>query len=113
VLRGAGRLAGPGRVTVGDGTYTATDVVIATGSEPVIPPVPGLRELDDVWTNREATGLTEVPRRLLILGGGAVGLELGQAFARMGASVAIVRGAPAHPFPPPVASDDRIAMRDL
>ena len=58
-----------------------------------IPPVPGLRELDGVWTNREATGLTEVPRRLLVLGGGPVGLELGQALARMGASVAIVEGA--------------------
>jgi pyruvate/2-oxoglutarate dehydrogenase complex dihydrolipoamide dehydrogenase (E3) component len=58
-----------------------------------VPPVPGLRELDGVWTNREATGLTEVPRRLLILGAGPVGLELGQALARMGASVAIVEGA--------------------
>jgi pyruvate/2-oxoglutarate dehydrogenase complex dihydrolipoamide dehydrogenase (E3) component len=92
VLRGIGRLDGPGRVTVGDETYSANEVVIATGSEPVIPPIPGLRELDGVWTNREATGLTEVPRRLLILGGGAVGLELGQALARMGASVAIVEG---------------------
>ena len=92
VLRGAGRLAGPGRVMVADETYTANDIVIATGSEPVIPPVPGLRELAGVWTNREATGLTEVPRRLLILGGGAVGLELGQALVRMGASVAIVEG---------------------
>jgi pyruvate/2-oxoglutarate dehydrogenase complex dihydrolipoamide dehydrogenase (E3) component len=93
VLRGAGRLAGPGRVRVGDAVHTAADVVIATGSDPVVPPVPGLRELDGVWTNREATGLTEVPRRLLVLGGGAVGLELGQALARMGASVAIVEGA--------------------
>jgi pyruvate/2-oxoglutarate dehydrogenase complex dihydrolipoamide dehydrogenase (E3) component len=93
VLRGAGRLDGPGRVRVGDALHTAADVVIATGSDPVVPPVPGLRELDGVWTNREATGLTEVPRRLLVLGGGAVGLELGQALARMGASVAIVEGA--------------------
>ena len=92
VLRGAGRLAGPGRVTVGDQTYSANDIVIATGSDPVIPPVPGLRALDGIWTNREATALTEVPRRLLILGGGPVGLELGQALARMGASVAIVEG---------------------
>jgi pyruvate/2-oxoglutarate dehydrogenase complex dihydrolipoamide dehydrogenase (E3) component len=92
VLRGAGRLAGPGRVRVGDETYRANDIVIATGSDPVIPPVPGLRELDGIWTNREATGLTEVPRRLLILGGGAVGLELGQALVRMGAEVAIVEG---------------------
>jgi pyruvate/2-oxoglutarate dehydrogenase complex dihydrolipoamide dehydrogenase (E3) component len=93
VLRGDGRLDGPGRVRVGDTVHCADDIVIATGSEPVIPPVPGLRELEGVWTNREATGLTEVPRRLLVLGGGAVGLELGQALARMGASVAIVEGA--------------------
>jgi pyruvate/2-oxoglutarate dehydrogenase complex dihydrolipoamide dehydrogenase (E3) component len=93
VLRGAGRLEGRGRVRVGDAVYSADDIVVATGSEPVMPPVPGLRELDGVWTNREATGLTEVPRRLLIRGGGAVGLELGQALARMGASVAIVEGA--------------------
>ena len=92
LLRGAGRLDGPGRVRVGDAVYSAADVVIATGSDPVIPPVPGLRELDGLWTNREATGLTELPRRLLVLGGGAVGLELGQALARMGASVAIVEG---------------------
>jgi pyruvate/2-oxoglutarate dehydrogenase complex dihydrolipoamide dehydrogenase (E3) component len=68
-------------------------MVIATGSEPVIPPVPGLRELDGVWTNREATALTDVPRRLLVLGGGPVGVEMGQALARMGASVSLVEGA--------------------
>ena len=92
VLRGAGRLDGPGRVVVGDDTHLAGDVVIATGSDAVIPPIPGLRELDGVWTNREATGLREVPRRLLILGAGPVGVELGQAVARMGAEVAIVEG---------------------
>jgi pyruvate/2-oxoglutarate dehydrogenase complex dihydrolipoamide dehydrogenase (E3) component len=59
----------------------------------VIPPVPGLRELDGIWTNREATGLRQVPRRLLILGGGPIGVETAQALARMGASVAIVEGA--------------------
>jgi pyruvate/2-oxoglutarate dehydrogenase complex dihydrolipoamide dehydrogenase (E3) component len=93
VLRGAGRLDGPGRVIVGGRAYTATDVVLATGSEAVIPPVPGLRELDGVWTNREVTGLREVPRRLLVLGAGPVGLEMAQALARMGASVAVVEGA--------------------
>jgi pyruvate/2-oxoglutarate dehydrogenase complex dihydrolipoamide dehydrogenase (E3) component len=93
VLRGEGRLDGPGRVRVGHETYTARHVVLATGSEAVIPPVPGLQGLEGVWTNREATGLTEVPRRLLVLGGGPVGLELGQALVRMGASVAIVEGA--------------------
>src|SRR3954451_9367177 len=93
VLRGEGRLAGPRAVAVGDTTYTAEHVIIATGSDPVIPPVPGLRELPGVWTNREATGLTELPRRLLVLGGGPVGVEMAQAIARMGASVALVEGA--------------------
>ena len=92
ILRGAGRLDGPGRVVVGDATYRAREVVIATGSEAVVPPIPGLRALEGVWTNREATALREVPRRLLILGGGPVGVELGQAVARMGAEVAIVEG---------------------
>jgi pyruvate/2-oxoglutarate dehydrogenase complex dihydrolipoamide dehydrogenase (E3) component len=92
VLRGAGRLDGPGRVVVGDETYLAEHVVIATGSDAVIPPIPGLRELDGAWTNREATGLREIPHRLLILGGGPVGVELGQAVARMGGEVAIVEG---------------------
>jgi pyruvate/2-oxoglutarate dehydrogenase complex dihydrolipoamide dehydrogenase (E3) component len=92
VLRGSGRLDGPGRVAVGDETYTAEHVVIATGSDPVIPPVPGLRELEGVWSNREATGLREIPDRLLVLGAGPVGVEMAQAVARMGASVAIVEG---------------------
>jgi len=92
VLRGRARLDGPGRVMVGDDTHLAEHVVLATGSDAVIPPIPGLRELDGIWTNRAATGLREVPRRLLILGGGPVGVELGQAVARMGGEVAIVEG---------------------
>jgi pyruvate/2-oxoglutarate dehydrogenase complex dihydrolipoamide dehydrogenase (E3) component len=93
VLRGDGRLAGPGVVEVGEATYSSEHVVIATGSDPVIPPVPGLRELTGVWTNREVTGLRELPRRLLVLGGGPVGVEMAQALARMGVSVALVEGA--------------------
>jgi pyruvate/2-oxoglutarate dehydrogenase complex dihydrolipoamide dehydrogenase (E3) component len=92
VLRGTGRLAGPGSVEVDDETYRATHVVIATGSDPVLPPVPGLDELEDLWTNREVTALTEVPRRLLVLGGGPVGVEMAQAVRRLGASVALVEG---------------------
>jgi pyruvate/2-oxoglutarate dehydrogenase complex dihydrolipoamide dehydrogenase (E3) component len=92
VLRGPARLAGPGRLDVGGEVHSADHMVIATGSDPVFPPVPGLRELDGVWTNREATGLTEVPRRLLVLGGGPVGVEMAQAIGRMGASVALVEG---------------------
>jgi pyruvate/2-oxoglutarate dehydrogenase complex dihydrolipoamide dehydrogenase (E3) component len=92
VLRGPARLAGPGRVEVAGELHSAEHVVLATGSSPVIPPVPGLAELDGVWTNREATALTEVPRRLLVLGGGPVGVEMAQAVRRMGASVALVEG---------------------
>ncbi len=90
VIRGSGRLDGPGRVAVGDSLYTAHDIVISTGSAPFIPPVPGLRELPGVWNNRDATGLREVPRRLLVLGAGPVGVEMAQAVARMGCSVAVV-----------------------
>ena len=109
VLRGAGRLDGPGRVVVGDDTHLAEHVVIATGSDAVVPPIPGLRDLDGVWTNREATGLNAVPRRLLILGGGPVGLELGQAVARMGGEVAIVEGADRLLAREPAAVGDALA----
>lgn len=90
VIRGRGRLAGPGAVDVEGLTYTAEHVVVATGSDPAIPPVPGLRGLPGIWTDREVTGLTEVPRRLLVLGGGPIGVEMAQALVRMGASVTIV-----------------------
>jgi pyruvate/2-oxoglutarate dehydrogenase complex dihydrolipoamide dehydrogenase (E3) component len=92
LIRGEGRIVGPGEVSVGDETYTTSHIVISTGSDPVIPPVPGLRELDGVWTNREATALKEIPRRLIVLGAGPVGVEMGQALARLGSSVAIVEG---------------------
>jgi dihydrolipoamide dehydrogenase len=90
LLRGHGRLAGPGAVEVAGVRHTAEHVVLAAGAEPVIPPVPGLRELDGVWTNREATGMKEVPRRLLVLGGGPVGVEMAQAVRRLGGEVALV-----------------------
>jgi pyruvate/2-oxoglutarate dehydrogenase complex dihydrolipoamide dehydrogenase (E3) component len=93
MLRGEARLAGPHRVEVGGVAHAVGDVVIASGSDPVFPPIPGLSELQGVWTNREVTGLTEVPRRLLVLGGGPVGVEMSQAVSRMGASVALVEGA--------------------
>src|SRR5437588_1039553 len=92
ILRGEGRLAGPGEIAVAGKTYGADHIVISTGSDPIIPPVDGLRGLDGIWTNREATGLKEVPRRLLVLGGGPVGVEMAQAVRRMGAEVALVEG---------------------
>jgi dihydrolipoamide dehydrogenase len=89
LLRGSGRLAGPGVVEVDGVRHTADHVVLANGAEPVVPPIPGLRELEGVWTNREATGMKAVPRRLLILGGGAVGVEMAQVVRRLGGEVAI------------------------
>ena len=92
LLRGEARIAGPNRVAVGEVEKTAEHIVVATGSDPFIPPIEGLRDLDGIWTNREATGMTEAPRRLLILGGGPVGVEMGQAIRRMGAEVALIEG---------------------
>src|SRR4029079_16646783 len=89
LLRGSGRLAGPGAVDVDGVRHTAENVVLACGADPIVPPVPGLRELEGIWTNREATGMKEVPRRLLILGGGPVGVELAQAVRRLGGEVAL------------------------
>ena len=90
LLRGSGRLAGPGAVEVDGTRHTADNIVLANGAEPVIPPVPGLRELEGVWTSREATSMKAVPRRLLILGGGPVGAEMGQVVRRLGGEVVIV-----------------------
>src|SRR4051794_12745850 len=89
LLRGDGRLAGPGAVEVGATRHTARHVVVATGASPFVPPVPGLRELDGVWTNREVTGMTAVPHRMLVLGGGPVGVEMAQAVRRLGGEVAL------------------------
>ena len=93
LLRGDGRLAGTGVVEVGGVRHTAEHVVIATGAEPIVPPVPGLRELEGVWGTREATGMKAVPRRLLVLGGGSAGVELAQVVRRLGGEAAVVEGA--------------------
>src|SRR5829696_1656327 len=93
LLRGSGRLAGPGAVEVDGAHHTAEHVVITCGASAVIPPLPGLRELDGIWTNREATAMKAVPRRLLVLGGGPVGVEMAQAVRRLGAEVVLAEGA--------------------
>jgi pyruvate/2-oxoglutarate dehydrogenase complex dihydrolipoamide dehydrogenase (E3) component len=92
LVRGSARLVGDGGVDVEDRRLQADNIVLATGSKPAIPPIPGLSETR-FWTNREATGVKKIPERLLILGGGAVGVELSQAYARFGASVALIEGA--------------------
>ena len=93
LLRGHGRLAGTGAVEVDGARHTADHVVVATGAEAIVPPIPGLGGLEGVWTNREVTAMTAVPRRLLILGGGPVGVEMAQAVRRLGGEVALVAGA--------------------
>jgi dihydrolipoamide dehydrogenase len=93
LLRGSGRLAGPGAVEVDGVRHTAEHVVLANGADPVIPPIRGLRELPGVWTSREVTSMKAVPRRMLVLGGGPVGVEMAQAVRRLGGEVALVQRA--------------------
>jgi pyruvate/2-oxoglutarate dehydrogenase complex dihydrolipoamide dehydrogenase (E3) component len=89
-VRGPGRLAGPGRVDVDGTTYEASrGVVLNTGTEPGAPPVEGLAGTP-YWTNRDAVRVTDLPDSLAVLGGGAIGAEMAQAFARFGVRVTVV-----------------------
>ena len=92
VIKGKGRISAPGRVEVEGRTLESERIVIATGSDQAIPPIEGL---DDAgcWTNREATTLMELPESIVILGGGPVGVELGQFYARFGVSTILIQGA--------------------
>jgi pyruvate/2-oxoglutarate dehydrogenase complex dihydrolipoamide dehydrogenase (E3) component len=100
LVRGHGRISAPGEVTVTQARDGAGQVVlrarrgivINTGTAPAVPPIPGLAGTP-FWTNREAIEAEQVPASLVILGGGAVGVELGQVFARFGSQVAVVEGA--------------------
>jgi len=89
LLRGSGRLAGPGVVEIDGVRHTADHIVLANGADPVVPPVTGLRDLEGIWGSRDATSMKSVPRRLLILGGGPVGVEMGQVVRRLGGEVVI------------------------
>jgi pyruvate/2-oxoglutarate dehydrogenase complex dihydrolipoamide dehydrogenase (E3) component len=93
VVKGDGRLAGPGRLEVGTSTFSAAQILISTGSDPVIPPIDGLQEAG-YWTNREATALQDIPSSAVIIGGGPVGIELAQFLHRFGTQVALVQGGP-------------------
>jgi len=112
LLRGTGRAVGPGAIDVDGARHTARHLVIATGSDPVIPAIPGLAELDGVWGTREATSVRVVPRRLVVVGAGPAGLELAQALHRFGASVVLVEAAehvlPREPAPLGVALGDAL-----
>ncbi|RZU72671.1 pyruvate/2-oxoglutarate dehydrogenase complex dihydrolipoamide dehydrogenase (E3) component [Micromonospora kangleipakensis] len=92
-VRGSGRLDGPGRVRIGDQVFQARyGVVLGTGTRPSIPPIDGLADTP-YWTNHQAIEVEELPESLLILGGGAIGLELAQVFARFGVRVTVVEAA--------------------
>jgi pyruvate/2-oxoglutarate dehydrogenase complex dihydrolipoamide dehydrogenase (E3) component len=94
LFRGEGKLTDPRTVTVGSEELVARRaVVIANGSTAAIPPIPGLDTVD-FWTNRQAAIPSELPVSLAILGGGAIGVELGQAFARLGSRVNIIEAGP-------------------
>jgi pyruvate/2-oxoglutarate dehydrogenase complex dihydrolipoamide dehydrogenase (E3) component len=93
-VRGTGRVTGPTTLEV-DGTpyETRRGIVVATGSRPTIPPVAGLDEVE-YWTNRDVMEARDLPRSLTVLGGGAIGAEMGQALARFGVAVTVVEGGP-------------------
>jgi pyruvate/2-oxoglutarate dehydrogenase complex dihydrolipoamide dehydrogenase (E3) component/uncharacterized membrane protein YdjX (TVP38/TMEM64 family) len=93
VIVGHARLVDPWTVEVEGRRLTARRLVLATGAEPAIPPIPGLAELDPL-TSETLWNLTQLPPRLLVLGGGAIGCELAQAFARLGSQVTIVEALP-------------------
>ncbi|MEH0935747.1 dihydrolipoyl dehydrogenase family protein [Micromonospora psammae] len=89
-VRGSGRLDGPGRVRVGEQVFQARHaIVFGTGTRPSIPPIDGLADTP-YWTNHQATEVDELPESLLVLGGGAIGLELAQVFARFGVRVTML-----------------------
>jgi pyruvate/2-oxoglutarate dehydrogenase complex dihydrolipoamide dehydrogenase (E3) component len=98
LIRGSGRLAGTGVVEVAGKRYTADNVVIATGADPIIPPIEGLPGLPGIWTNREVTGMKEIPRRMIVLGCGPVGVEMAQAVRRLGGEV-VMTGPGRHVLP--------------
>src|SRR4051794_6672720 len=98
LLRGRGRVPGERRVTVdlnGGGTEeleAAKAVILAAGTLPAMPPIEGLDEIDDKWTNREATVADQIPESLVVMGGGVVGVEMTQAYTSMGTKVSLVEG---------------------
>lgn len=94
LVRGRGRLAGDRRVEVDGNAYVASrGVVLNTGTRTAVPPIDGLAATP-YWTNRDALAAEELPASMIVIGGGAVGLELAQAFSRFGTAVTVLDVAP-------------------
>src|SRR5437588_2799644 len=89
VYKGTGTITGPGAVEVSGELLHTERIIVATGSDPLVPPLDGLDEAG-YWTNREATTLSEVPGSVVVLGGGPVGIELAQFLRRFEARVTVV-----------------------
>ena len=89
LLRGNAKLLGEGRVQVGDQEVTTRRIIVATGTRPAMPPIPGLAEAGAL-DSTTAMELEELPESMIVIGGGAIGLELGQAFARFGVRVIVI-----------------------
>jgi len=98
LIRGRGRLAGERRVVVEttagrtEELEAARAVVLAAGSLPAMPPIEGLDAITDAWTNRDATTAKAIPERIVIMGGGVVGVEMAQAFQTLGSQVTLIEG---------------------
>jgi dihydrolipoamide dehydrogenase len=93
LFRGRGRLSGERRVIVGEEELEAAKaVILAGGTKPAMPPIEGLDRIDGAWTNREATTAKAIPDRLVIMGGGVVGVEMAQAFQTLGSQVTLIEG---------------------
>jgi len=93
-IRGTGRIISPDIVAVGDRQFRAAKaIVIATGTSPAVPPIPGLKDTP-FWTNHNAIEVKELPKSIIVLGGGAIGAELTQVFARFSVEVTVVEAAP-------------------
>ncbi|KIH75908.1 dihydrolipoamide dehydrogenase [Geoalkalibacter ferrihydriticus] len=85
-IKGEARITSPYTVQVGERTLTTRNIIVATGAEPFVPPIPGLDQVDYL-TSDNLWQLRELPKRLVVLGGGPIGCEMTQAFARFGAQV--------------------------
>ena len=92
-IQGEARITSPYTVTVGERTLTTRNIIVATGAAPLVPPIPGLDQVDYLTSDTLWT-LRELPQRLVVLGGGPIGCEMTQAFARFGAQVTQVEMAP-------------------
>jgi pyruvate/2-oxoglutarate dehydrogenase complex dihydrolipoamide dehydrogenase (E3) component len=115
VLRERGRFTGPREVEAGAARVSARRFVIATGSAPLVPPIPGLESVPYL-TNETVFGLSELPRHLIVIGGGPIGCELGQAFRRLGARVTVIEQAEILPADDPELVDilrDRLRAEGL